>query len=87
MALTCFNMPVDIDECNSTYHGCSHQCNNVPGGYNCNCNEGYYLQSNGRECQGTYVHVYIYNKRCNNEKCAYAFKIAGFKMHIVHLNF
>ena len=60
-SLISFHTFVDVDECSNNYHSCSHHCNNLPGGYNCYCNDGYYLLSNGNECQGKlYMYVYLY---------------------------
>ena len=49
------NISTDIDECDNHYDECSDICINVPGGYNCDCRNGYYLQLNGKDCEGTYV--------------------------------
>ena len=38
-------------------HGCQMKCNNFAGGYNCSCNQGYYLTSNGRDCSGNTISV------------------------------
>ena len=43
---------VDIDECTNTYHGCHHQCQNIPGSYVCTCNEGFVLAEVERSCEG-----------------------------------
>ncbi|XP_071809330.1 uncharacterized protein [Asterias amurensis] len=34
---------IDIDECITTHHGCSHYCTNTPGSYFCSCPQGYQL--------------------------------------------
>ena len=33
-------------------HNCDHQCINTEGSFDCQCNEGYQLQSDGHTCQG-----------------------------------
>nr|XP_039251316.1 vitamin K-dependent protein S-like [Styela clava] len=40
----------DINECESSYHGCQQKCENFPGGYRCLCSEGYMLNFNGKTC-------------------------------------
>ena len=55
------DVPVDINECDSNYHECSHMCENLQGGYNCKCRDGYYLEQDGRQCEGTYMNpMYVY---------------------------
>lgn len=41
----------DIDECESD-SGCSHTCNNFPGGFSCQCFDGFTLDLDGRHCNG-----------------------------------
>eukprot|EP00731_Ephydatia_muelleri_P028201 Em0019g1074a len=43
---TCY----DIDECSSSNGGCSQICNNSEGSYNCYCQQGFYLEIDGRTC-------------------------------------
>lgn len=40
-----------MDECKSDNHGCEHRCVNKIGGYECECNIGYSLRSDGKTCQ------------------------------------
>jgi hypothetical protein len=45
----------DIDECSPSsgiFHGCEMKCENYPGGYNCSCDEGFYLATDGEKCSG-----------------------------------
>ena len=45
----------DINECDPSsgfVHGCQMKCNNFLGGYNCSCNRGFNLTSNGKNCSG-----------------------------------
>ena len=42
----------DINECNSTSHGCEHECNNTIGSFECTCTGGYELDSDGVSCVG-----------------------------------
>ncbi|XP_064613092.1 uncharacterized protein LOC135476878 [Liolophura sinensis] len=41
----------DIIECNSGNGGCEHQCVNTVGSFRCQCNSGYGLLSNQRNCK------------------------------------
>ncbi|XP_066270954.1 fibrillin-2-like [Branchiostoma lanceolatum] len=43
----------DIDECTIQNGGCSHNCNNTAGGYNCSCTEGFLLDGDGHNCTAT----------------------------------
>ena len=42
---------IDINECETDYHGCSHSCSNTNGSYICYCRKGYSYIGNG-ECVG-----------------------------------
>ena len=42
--------PSDINECDSANGGCGQTCVNLPGSYECSCNEGYILGGDGRSC-------------------------------------
>ena len=44
-------MYADINECDNV-DSCSQVCHNFAGGYNCSCNNGYKLISDGRTCEG-----------------------------------
>ncbi|KAG2455866.1 EGFL7 protein, partial [Polypterus senegalus] len=41
----------DVDECAVGSHGCSQRCRNTPGSYQCSCQDGYQLDTDGRTCQ------------------------------------
>ncbi|XP_026321881.1 tolloid-like protein 1 [Hyposmocoma kahamanoa] len=41
----------EFDECASIEHGCSHSCVNTLGGYECACDIGYELHSDGKQCE------------------------------------
>ena len=43
---------IDINECARGTHNCQQRCNNTVGSYDCSCNSGYSLSSNGRTCNG-----------------------------------
>ncbi|VDO30582.1 unnamed protein product [Brugia timori] len=47
------NFVKEINECKSDSHGCEHRCVNKIGGYECKCNIGYSLRSDGKTCQST----------------------------------
>ncbi|XP_069746533.1 vitamin K-dependent protein S isoform X2 [Narcine bancroftii] len=40
----------DVDECQSGESGCSHSCHNLPGGYRCFCEEGFYKHTDKKTC-------------------------------------
>ncbi|XP_048454080.1 vitamin K-dependent protein S-like [Rhincodon typus] len=63
----------DIDECQSGIleeKACNHSCHNVPGSYRCYCDEGFYIDSNKRNCidkNECFTHPNICGKAaCNN---------------------
>ena len=41
---------IDIDECVTGAYECKQFCNNMVGGYNCSCSDGYYLGHSGFDC-------------------------------------
>ena len=45
---------LDIDECGITELGgmCSQVCVNTPGSYECQCNIGYHISTDGFTCEG-----------------------------------
>ena len=45
-------MHLDQNECEISNGGCQHQCKNVNGSFVCHCNEGFFLDSNGKSCSG-----------------------------------
>ena len=42
----------DIDECLNNNGGCSHDCINTVGSYNCECPTGHDLRPNNHDCEG-----------------------------------
>ena len=50
---------LDINECSNNSGGCSHNCINKIGGFDCTCYNGYKLDSDSRSCNGK-------NLFCNN---------------------
>lgn len=42
----------EVDECETSEHGCEHKCTNTLGGYECSCNIGYELHSDKKHCEG-----------------------------------
>ena len=46
------NMYLDVNECEESNGGCQHQCKNTNGSYYCQCNKGFFLDSNGKTCSG-----------------------------------
>ena len=43
---------LDENECDVSNGGCQHQCENNNGSYVCHCNEGFFLDGNGKTCSG-----------------------------------
>ena len=54
----------DINECLSNNGGCHHNCNDSDGSYSCFCNDGYQLNSDGRNCEGRLKMMSINLMRC-----------------------
>ena len=50
----------EIDECARNISGCNQTCTNIMGSYNCSCDSGYSLGSDGHDCIGQYY----YNMVC-----------------------
>lgn len=48
------NIFADVDECASSMstHGCQHICINTDGGFRCDCNSGFELNSDNSTCSG-----------------------------------
>ena len=42
----------DVDECERDTDGCSHNCTNTIGSYDCSCPNGFLLHSDGLLCNG-----------------------------------
>ena len=42
----------DINECQTDNGGCTHECNNTDGSYNCLCWNGYELTRDDHDCTG-----------------------------------
>ena len=42
----------DINECNNNNGGCAQTCTNSDGSFQCSCNSGFRLSSDGRTCNG-----------------------------------
>ena len=40
----------DLNECKTDNGGCEHICTNTEGSFQCSCNDGYTLQSDGTNC-------------------------------------
>lgn len=42
----------DVDECRVNNGGCSMNCMNTVGSFDCKCHRGYALRPDGRTCEG-----------------------------------
>ena len=47
------NVALDVNECLSGNGGCTQNCSNTAGSYQCYCDEGYKLSSDDHTCVGT----------------------------------
>ena len=45
-------MALDVNECLSGNGGCTQNCSNTAGSYQCYCDEGYELSSDDHTCVG-----------------------------------
>ena len=52
-----FTMYTDINECTPSAP-CEQVCINTPGSFQCSCNAGYVMDSNGRNCTGAFIALY-----------------------------
>ena len=43
---------IDVDECSTETHDCSHNCTNTFGGYTCSCPTGFSISSDPKRCIG-----------------------------------
>ena len=71
-ALQLLTFSSDIDECNMHIHNCEHLCVNIIGSFNCSCQDGFILQSDGHTCEGNDQNLYvncIYNVVAANRSC------------------
>ena len=53
------NILTDINECDESNGGCSHNCNNTEGSFGCFCRDGYILDGDGKNCSGIYIHIHV----------------------------
>ena len=51
----------DINECHTNNGGCEQICNNTVGSFECSCNQGYSLSSDGTNCIGKQYNYYHNN--------------------------
>ena len=56
--ILCYDILIDINECDESNGGCSHNCTNTEGSFECYCRDGYILNGDGRNCSGTTA-IYI----------------------------
>ena len=49
---SCFLFATDNDECITNNSNCDHVCSNTIGSFNCSCDSGFSLHSNGATCHG-----------------------------------
>ena len=47
----------DKDECSENNGGCSYQCTNLVGGFQCSCRAGYALSDDQLTCTGMFTHT------------------------------
>ena len=49
------SVSLDVNECEDNNGGCSQVCVDTPASFECRCNDGFTLQSDGRSCTGIYM--------------------------------
>lgn len=47
-------MFLDVNECKISNGDCEHNCRNKNGSYVCLCDDGFFLDGNGRTCSGKF---------------------------------
>ena len=56
--LSCMYVPIsDTNECKLNSSGCSQNCTNTIGSYNCSCYNGYQLNADVKHCNGKYLFI------------------------------
>lgn len=50
-------MVLDYPECGDNNGGCDQICRELPGSYECDCNTGYRLKPNNKECEGIWLYT------------------------------
>ena len=69
---------IDTNECNTNNGGCQHSCINTAGSYQCWCNSGYRLSTNGKSCIGKSLTMDVYSilmiAVCMNNLSIYMYK-------------
>ena len=48
-----FSITIDVNECAYDNGDCEHECINFGGSYTCKCNDGFFLQADGKSCDTT----------------------------------
>ena len=49
----------DIDECATNANECQQGCDNLVGSFQCTCNDGYALNTDGKTCTGTSLKYFL----------------------------
>ncbi len=67
---------IDIDECQTSSFDCpAHStCNNIDGGYSCNCNTGFRDDDNDN-CAGTYSPFFVIFGANLNDRCERVYRV------------
>ena len=52
--LKCMTYGIDVDECATDVDNCEHNCRNTNGSYLCTCREGFRLDSDRHQCDGSF---------------------------------
>ena len=56
----------DVNECQTSNGGCEQVCTNTIGSFECSCNRGFSLSSDGVNCNGKKAKLNV----CNNPCCS-----------------
>ena len=57
----------DINECDADNGGCSHDCVNKEGSFECKCNSGFELEDDNKACKGITSYHYWHKSFLVNE--------------------
>ena len=51
LKVLCYYILSDVNECETEANNCDQLCENTVGSFQCGCNEGYFLNNDGKTCE------------------------------------